>query len=179
MKVEYRNLHETIEKLKQRSRGEEEKLRKILAKLAYEGYEVASAGFMNAAYPGTNDVQVRVVWEDAMTVQIIASGSAVMFIEFGAGKFNPEHPKQHDYPGIVGHGEYGKKKGANPKGWIYEGERGTGYAQQVVRRTKHGVYPRVGRWRTWGNQPARAMYDASKHIHEKIEEIIKGVYGDD
>lgn len=177
VKIECTGLKEAIKRLENiKKAATSEKLKEILTKLAEEGFNVASAGFASALYPGDPTVSMSIVWESENTVTVVAKGESVMFIEFGSGVFYPEHPWQDSYPGVVGHGEYGWRQGANQEGWIYKGERGTGnYALPVYRRTKNGEVQRPDRWRTWGSPPTRAMYDATVQIRDKAEGIIKGV----
>lgn len=177
MKIECTGIQEAIKRLEKLKRNlASEKLHMILEKLAEKGYEVARSGFDSALYPGDTTVDVDIVWENDFTVDIVASGASVMFIEFGSGVYYPEHPWQSSYPGVVGHGEYGDRRGANPEGWIYKGERGTGnYAIPVYRRRKSGEVQKPNTWQTWGSPPNRAMYNATEEIRQNVEEIIKGV----
>jgi hypothetical protein len=83
-----------------------------------------------------------------------------LFIEFGTGVANPELVEPSGLTYI--HGTYGKLKGLNPNGWIYVGEQGN--AGQPI---ADGVY------KTKGNPPARAMYDASKDMRAEITRIFR------
>lgn len=142
-----------------------QKLQTLLDKLSYLGAYRARVDFSSAMYAGTNDVEITVEPKDN-GFEILASGYSVLFIEFGTGIKNPEHPLSAEFGYI--HGTYGQGKGANEHGWVYYGEQGN--AGQPVRE---GVY------RTLGNPPARAMYNAGKEIRERIEEIAKEVFGND
>lgn len=114
-------------------------------------------------YAGTNDVVISVE-PTATGYKVVATGQAVLFIEFGTGILNPEHPQSSEFG--FSHGTYGKGKGANEKGWIYVGEQGN--AGQPIRE---GVY------RTYGNPPAKAMYYAAKDMKAEIYTIAKEVFG--
>lgn len=143
------------------------RLKEFARRLAEEGYQVAKLRFSSAVYDGENDVSV-VLEQDGTKARIVASGKSVLFIEFGTGVAYPEHPS-----GMYAHGTYGSKKGANPKGWVYEGEPGTG-GQPVTDRkgnVKAGVY------RTKGNPPAEAMWSATTEMVAKIEQIWHEVMG--
>lgn len=176
MRVSYSGIKETIKHLEDiRKKLGEDKLHSALQKIVEEGYEIASARFADAIYAGTNDVNVEIVWDNENTVSLVANGQSVLFIEFGSGITWPESPYTEFFPEVVPHGEWGDKKGQNPKGWIYRGEQGNGgLAVPVVEHRKNGTdIVKDGVWRTWGNPPARAMYNASKTMHARIEEILR------
>lgn len=123
-------------------------------KLADIGADVARIEFAGAKYDGNNNVTVRVDNTGSVAV-IYAEGSAVAFIEFGAGaKFGYGHPQAGEFG--VGPGTYpdGKGNWDNPKGWYY----------------KHGQ-------KSWGNPPAMAMYHAVQRMTEQFTTIAKEVFG--
>ncbi len=136
------------------------KYSKALERIATIGGGTARVKFTQAFYAGKNDVEVEVKRVSATKYQVVASGETVLFIEFGTGVANPElvEPSGLTYK----HGTYGKGKGANPNGWIYVGEQGN--AGQPI---ADGVY------KTKGNPPARAMYDASKDMRAEITRIFR------
>lgn len=137
----------------------------LVNRLGNLGLTVVSAMYSTAEYPGTNDVRVTVEFGEN-TCTIHANGQAVAFIEFGAGINYPEG----QYAGQVGalpHGMYGKHQGANPKGWAYYGEAGTGR----VREIKPGLY------RTKGNPPLNAFPATVETIRDQVETIVKEVFG--
>lgn len=139
----------------------------FLQKLADIGVEVAKATFTTAQYDGVNDVKVTSQWINDNTIQIIASGHAVTFIEFGTGiTYSEQHPLASEMGAI--RGSFGKGKGSKSS-WTYYGTRGTN--GRFIRSSDKGdVY------RTSGNPPARAMYLASKEIKQKILEVCKEVF---
>ena len=101
-----------------------------------------------------------------------------MFIEFGSGTNWWQSPYADTFPEVVGLGKYGGGHGDSskyPHGWVYVGEEGTGgLAHPLTRKLKDGTRVEVpGKWRTWGNPPANAMYHASQKMHEKVEKIIE------
>lgn len=136
------------------------KYSKALERIATIGGGTARFKFTQAFYAGKNDVEVEVKRISNTHYQVIASGETVLFIEFGTGITNPEliEPSGLTYK----HGTYGKGKGANPNGWVYVGEQGN--AGQPL---ADGVY------KTKGNPPARAMYDASKDMRAEITRIFR------
>lgn len=132
----------------------------FVGRLAAVGLNVASVKFQNAEYAGNNDVTCRVE-QDGAHATILAEGQAVAFIEFGTGVAYPEHPS-----GEFAHGTYGKGRGANPNGWAYKGEQGT---------SGRPIPGKPGVYRTRGNPPAMAMWDASTEMAAKVTEIWREV----
>lgn len=141
----------------------EGRLERLLERLATIGATEARIRFTRAMYAGDNDVEVTVEPVSKSCYQIVASGKAVLFIEFGTGVSNPEHPQSGEFG--FSHGTYGQGKGMNPNGWVYVGEQGN--AGQTLRE---GVY------RTRGNPPARAMYDSAKEIQGEVLRIAREVF---
>ena len=138
------------------------KMNLLMERLAVIGAYRARADFSAAMYAGDNDVEITVN-AIANGYEVVASGKSVLFIEFGTGVINPEHPKSGELG--FSHGTYGQGKGANENGWVYVGEQGN--AGQTVRE---GVY------RTRGNPPAKAMYNSSEEVRRRIQEIAREVF---
>ena len=162
MKIELGNIDKIIGQLEAYQKVLPQTIDKLLERLATLGAFRARIDFSNAMYAGDNDVEITVE-KINKGYQISASGQAVLFIEFGTGIVNPEHPQSAEF-GFL-HGTYGKGKGANPNGWVYVGEQGN--AGHTIR---DGVY------RTMGNPPARAMWNASKDMRSEIEKIAQEVF---
>ena len=138
------------------------KYNKVVKRIAKLGGTVAEANFSTALYAGDNDVVVKVKRVSNTHYQVIASGETVLFIEFGTGVSYPELVEPSGLTYI--HGTYGKLKGLNPNGWAYVGEQGNA---GIPIKDKEGVF------RTKGNPPARAMYDASMDMRAEIERIFR------
>ena len=139
-----------LQKYKAWVAAKENELRTRLAAL---GANVASVQFAAATYDGLNNVTVRV--DDTGSVAVIyAEGSAVAFIEFGAGaKYGYGHPQA---------GEFGMGPGTYPDGkGHWDSEKGWWYA--------HGQH-------SYGNPPAMAMYQAVQKMTEEITTIAKEVF---
>ena len=169
IKCSVRGISETIKHLESMKRNLGTKVHDFLERLGQEGYKVASAKFANALYAGTNDVTVELQWEDDKTLHLVASGDAVAFIEFGTGTLYEDYPKKVD--GVLGHGQYGQKKGAHPP-WYYHGDPGN---IGRPKRNRDGSYD-LDTVVTWGNPPARAMFDAGQEMRNRIAEIAKEVF---
>lgn len=163
MRFAVQNVKEVVDKLSDYQKNAENKLNLLLEKLCTLGAYRARIDFSNAMYAGNNDVEISVE-STSSGYEVVASGASVLFIEFGTGVINPEHPQSAEFG--FAHGQYGDGKGANEKGWTYAGEQGN--AGQPIR---DGVY------RTYGNPPAKAMYNAAKDMKSEILKIAKEVFG--
>lgn len=138
----------------------------------------AQAGnlFEQAYYAGENDVQTGFDITGDKEAQVYATGEATLFIEFGTGVNNrttaAERKERAEVsPGMLAHGEYGQKKGSNPKGWAYYGTPGNSpNARWVAERSKGDVI------RTTGDTAASPMYMAREKIIKDSNKIIKEVF---
>jgi len=171
IRIRISGLEETIQHIDRVRDSLVSKQKLMLEKLAAIGVETASIKFTFAQYDGVNDVEVsEPEWVDDNKLQIVASGNAVGFIEFGTGVHYGEiHPKANEFGAI--RGGYGQHKGLRDS-WGYYGDPGTN-GKEVTKKDGRVVVI------THGNPPARAMYDAGKEMRNKIREIAKEVYGND
>ena len=170
MKIRVTGVDRIIRKLRRYQQGLEEKQRKFLEELAKIGIDTAAVKFSEAIYDGENDVAVGRTpeWIGENRLLITASGRPITFIEFGSGvHYTEQHPKAAEM-GFT-RGTYGKGKGSLDS-WTYYGSPGT--AGKFVRESDKGTV-----YRTHGNPPARAMYDAGKEMRNRIVEIAREVYG--
>lgn len=138
----------------------------LAEKLAERGLQVAKVTFSGARYDGENDVSVDVEERGGGQYAIVASGQAVLFIEFGAGASHPEHPQAAEFG--MQHGTYGQGKGKQTS-WGYYGAAGTD--GKYVRDTDKGTV-----YRTTGNPPAMAMYFAAREIKDAVLTVAREVF---
>lgn len=131
------------------------------------GYEIAVEQFGSAMYDGTNDVYVDLS-KDRNRLIIRADGEAVLFIEFGTGVRNPEHPMQGEVSGVVGHGQYGYGLG-RLESWRYPMEHGAGTGGEPD--PKHPGY-----YITHGNPANMAMYNAAQDMRKQVLQIAREVF---
>lgn len=155
------NISEVIRKLETYRNTLHDRMRIFMEKLAEIGAADARVRFETAKYEGDNDVTVsEPEWISENTLQITASGGAVLFIEFGAGYqlgFGHEKAAEMGYgPGTWSEGPEGKGHWLDQDGWYY----------------RHGE-------KTIGNPPARAMMEAANMMRERITEIAREVFGND
>lgn len=163
------NTRDITRAIKEVEKYKQEIIRKeklLLEKLAYIGVQEASIRFTTAIYDGVNDATVALEQTDN-GYAVIASGTAVAFIEFGTGVY---HNSGEPYPiprpeGIVGIGEYGKGRGKR-RAWFYKGEPGTNGEVQ-----KNGVV------KTRGNPASMPLWYASEEMRRSILQIAREVFG--
>ena len=176
LQIEVKGLDRLVKRLENYAKDLDQKKRDFLERLADIGVNTAIIRFADAEYDGTNDVVVeRASWINENTIAVRATGSSVLFIEFGTGVSFPEHPQADEF-GYY-HGMYGKGQGMNVNGWIYRGEQGT-HGMPVAIKDKDGkvLGQKEGIYRTFGNPPARAMYEASKDMRNELLNIAKEVF---
>lgn len=145
-----------------------DKTNELAEKCADHGYRLAKVLFETATYPsGTNDVEVHMEprTQDAGKSKyvVVASGTTTWFIEFGAGitYAGDVHPESKVGKRQMGPGTYpippGKGHWNDPNGW----------------RTPSGIH-------TYGNPPAKAMYQAREEgIIREISRIVHEVFDSD
>lgn len=152
-----KSLEKAIKELKEYKAWVQKKANELTERLAIIGAREATVRFSGAYYDGTNDVGVSVE-PIANGYKIVASGSAVFFIEFGAGVyFNGEEPYPNPRPaGIVNIGEYGAGKGKRDVWGYYDG------AGDLIL--------------THGNPAAMPMYHATRIMEEEIRQIAREVF---
>ena len=159
------------EKLEERI---EKGMQRLIDLLAEVGVNEAKAQFTDAIYSGVNDTEVSSSIqkiEGGYKATVRADGEAVLFIEFGTGILNPYPDRMDEYITVppTGHGEYGKGKGMNPKGWAYYGMRGNSspyYTTEV----------RPGVFRTIGNPANSSMYKSRLRVEEEINKCVKEAF---
>lgn len=164
-----KSLQDAKKQLKAYRKELESRQEEFIRRLLEKGVEVAMVRFLNAAYSGENDVSVSFE-QNGLTGTIYANGKAVAFIEFGAGTSQPGYTGKIP-AGISKRGEYGKGHGADPEGWLYQGEPGT-LGEPVLNQAGD---PIPGLYHTKGNPPAMAMWGAYEEMAGAITEIWREV----
>lgn len=155
--IEVKGLDALTRKLEAYANNLEMKKKTFLERLAEIGANYAEISFSEAAYDGEKDVTVPPPqWVDENTIAVVAYGQTVLFIEFGAGLIGGGHELAGQFgygPGTWSDGPEGKHHWDDPRGWYYG----------------HGK-------KSYGNRPARAMYEASKEMRENIIKIAREVF---
>lgn len=147
-----------IEELEDYQNSFEEKRRRLCQRLAEMGAVNVSLGFARSIYTGDNDFTVSVEPYDT-GYRILASGTTVLFVEFGAGvTYGYGHPLDGELG--MGPGTYplGKGNWDNPKGW-------------TLPKSKGGQH-------TYGNPPNMPMYNTAQDLKREIERVATEVFGE-
>lgn len=171
LKINVKNVNKSIEKIEAYKKDLLAKNKIFLEKLANYGINEAKINFQKAQYDGVNDVIIEEpVWVNDTTIKITASGSSLLFIEFGTGVYysSPIH-EQADKFGFK-RGEYGQGRGKNDF-WYYKGEMGTnGQIPLNPSLANRGLIF------THGNPANRCMWETDKSIRNEIINIAKEVF---
>lgn len=169
--IEAKNLDKAVKNILQQQsmlKNINRYIEKFTQKLADIGLDYATMSFQRAEYDGTNDVTVSIDAKKPNLIRVVASGKAVLFIEFGTGiNYPDDHPKAEELKMI--RGEYGQKKGQN-ESWVYVGEAGTN--GNVLRNSPKGDVVR-----TKGNRASRSMYLTADEVRNNIQKIAEEVFG--
>lgn len=170
IRLSLRNIDRAVREIEDYADSLENRMRELLDRLARVGIDRATMQFKRAAYDGKNDVTVdsEPQWLDDNRLVISASGSSILFIEFGTGIRNDTHPLAEQL-NIPPHGTYGKGQGMK-ESWVYYG---TGADAKAG-----GIEVRDGVIRTRGNHAQRSMYIASREMRERVREIAREVFAE-
>lgn len=156
------DINRAIRELADYKRWIEKKIDEITRRLAEAGIYEASVRFIGALHDTdkTDDTALSIE-ETERGYKIVADGSQVFFIEFGAGVYfngTEPYPSPPGRPkGVKGIGEYGDGKGKRD-GWFYKGEDEKPYF-------------------TRGTPAAMPMYHAGREIEQRVIEIAREVFG--
>ena len=132
----------------------------LVKALADMGATNVSLIYARTPYTGPKITDVTVEERGEGKYAIVASGQAVLFLEFGAGVYlGGGHPQAGEF----GYGPTtypGQVHAADPNGW---------YLPKSV-AGKSGVH-------TYGNAPSAAMYHTAKSLRAMLEQAAKAVFG--
>lgn len=166
-KLDARSINNAIKEIEAYKRKLSQIRMTICENLARIGMQEASVRFASAQYDGVNDSEVTIEATDK-GYNVIASGNAVAFIEFGTGVHY--NPGGGSYPiakpsGVSPIGGYGKGKGKQDA-WQYQGDAGT-----------NGVPSQDGKVVTTHGNPAQMpMYHALTAMQDEVERIVREAF---
>lgn len=180
IKLELHGLEDALDRIEDLKNSLQSKCDELTRRLAEIGVQIANIHYSTAPYAGTKDVTVEIQPDGNGSVTIVASGTSVLFIEFGTGIINP-----YDAPearalltdggaSIDALGQYGEKRGSSQSGWFYPAENGLGSPAPSLTEYSY-KYPNL--IHTYGSNATPAMYRARKNMIENIEKVAKEVFG--
>lgn len=157
MKLNMKSIQAAIDELSEYKARVKRKIEELTSRLAEVGAAEAKVRFASAQYEGDNDAGVSVE-PIANGYKIVAAGTSVFFIEFGAGVYyNGTEPYPEPRPaGVVGIGEYGQGKGKRMAWGFYDGS-----GELVI---------------THGTPAAMPMLHASRAMRQEVERIAREVF---
>lgn len=180
IKLELNGLEQALDRIEEVENRLQSKCNELVNRLAEIGVRIANIHYSSAPYAGTKDVNVEIQPDGNGSVTIVASGTSVLFIEFGTGITNP-----YDAPearaklsdggsSIDALGQFGEKRGSSEFGWFYPLENGLG--SPAPSKTEVS-FKNPDLIHTYGSNATPAMYRARKHMIENIEKVAREVFG--
>lgn len=138
----------------------ESKVQQFMSALLLTMPNWVSTEFSLVEYKGEGNINVTLEKDSAYRWRLVASGSDVLFIEFGAGIVYPPAPNAGEF-------------GFGPRTWSDT------HAQQIEKDLARGG---AGGWyyrkeKVYGNPGAYVMPRAAMVIEEKIQATFRQVYG--
>ena len=152
LKIQTKSINKIVAYLRAIKRDFDERCEQFVARLAQLGADGAKIDYQAVNYLGDNDVEIDVI-KTAEGYEVVASGRSVIFIEFGSG-MGATHPQADEFD--YGSGTWSKRHGI-------------------------GKFYRDGYWYYDGvklkeQQPAQAMFNASKNMRNQILKIAREVF---
>jgi hypothetical protein len=139
-------------------RGKEELERR------YETAGIAAVSYSETSMPNpADDVKINIEETDKGKVKLVATGSEVMFLEFGAGMAHntPQVERPSYVKNIAEYSTLGRKKSLGQfESWSFKDDNGQ-------------------KQKTEGIPASRGMYHAENVMREEIKKVAKGVLEND
>lgn len=175
--IEISGLNEVVSNLKKLQDDLKLKGDELATRLGQLGVRIATMYYAQGVYAGYNDVEVTLDETGKLgTAKIVASGNAVLFIEFGTGITMPdayEARAELKSGKVAEHGKYGQGYGADPNGWYYPATNGLGSnppdGSEYADRNQTFIH-------TYGNPAFPAMYMTRNDLIDSIERIAREVF---
>lgn len=126
----------------------------LARRLAEMGATKAEVNFDAAYYDGDEDHHIEIIPQGKMRYKVRASGTTVLFVEFGAGLIGYGHPE----PNGMGPGTYpGEGNWNKPGGWFYNDDSGESHHSH-------------------GNPPNMPMYNTVKELEAELSRVVQEVF---
>lgn len=132
------------------------KTNELAQRLAAMGATQISLGFSRAIYTGPMDYDVTVEDMGEDKYRVVASGTTILFAEFGSGvTYGDGHPLDSQLG--YGPGTYpGQTHAMTGKGWYLPKDKGGGH--------------------TYGNPPNMPVYNTAKELKNEVERVAREVF---
>ena len=164
--VNVRGIDEAIRQLEEYGNRVERAGAEIVSRLALIGYDVAYTVMSTHIYSGETIGSLTIVENDPTHYTLLASSTALLFFEFGAGANGSGHPQAAEFG--FGPGTYpGQTHAFDPNGWWYP----TDDDQLAVRIDSQGR----GWAHSYGNPPHMPFYKASVKMRKDLEQVAREV----
>lgn len=180
-----RSFDKAIRKLEREKELLNHRTASFVQTLGTMGREVADREYKEAAIAGPNDIDVN-MWESSTEngykATIVASGTAVLFTEFGTGIFKSDsyeaRDELEDQTGLVLHGFYGRGWGAKPNGWnfIWEPPEGANLPSGTYFMKERSKGRGMPVTHTRGQDAVPAMYHAKKHMERWMKTVLRRTF---
>lgn len=175
--IEISGLNEVVSNLQKLQDDLKLKGDELATRLGQLGVRIATMYYAQGVYAGYNDVEVTLDETGKLgTAKIVASGNAVLFIEFGTGITMPdayEARAELKSGKVAEHGKYGHGYGADPNGWYYPATNGLGSnppdGSEYADRNQTFIH-------TYGNPAFPAMYMTRNDLIDSIKRIAREVF---
>lgn len=154
--LDLKSIDNAITQIEEYEKSLDQKARELCEQLADMGAMYAEWNFGGVMYAGDIDYSVSVERGEGNTYRILAGGTTVLLLEFGAGiHYGGGHPLEGEFG--MGPGTYpGQKHAFDPKGWWF-------------RQGDTKVH-------TYGNPAGMPMYNAAKDLREEILQVAREVF---
>lgn len=165
-----------LEKIKETFEMKNPRLRAFCEYIAEAG-KIKAEDLYNAAVKLSGDETPTVnnaYWLNDTTMVLTASGTDILFIEFGTGilNFSNTYPTDTEDAARNARQFFGSSYSATHT-WIDEkGRQHGGWLIEPKVSKFNGWWPYGGEWVS-GNPPAKAMYEAGKRMREVIDKAAK------
>lgn len=138
----------------------------IVRRLSLIGYDVAYQVMGGHVYTGETINSLTIVEVSPTRMKLVASSTAILFFEFGAGVYGTGHPKAGELG--MGAGTYPNQTHAlDPNGWWFP----TDDPSLAIRTDKDGQM-----WgHSHGNPPHMPMYQATQAMQKDLMTVAKEV----
>ena len=166
VRLDSKSIANAISQLEDYSRSLEKAGAEIVRRLSLMGYDVAYTVMGGHVYTGETINSLTIEEESPTRMKLVASSTAILFFEFGAGVQGVGHPKAGELG--MGAGTYPNQTHAfDPNGWWFP----TDDSQLAVQYDSQGQ----GWGHSYGNPPHMPMYQAAQAMKKDLITVAREV----